>query len=104
MREVNYTEKYFANMSRSKAGAFFTLLDPNNFGDISLWDSTVGLIKTTCEEADCFHPCYGASYESFCNSCINGFEKYLRELRDNDISEEDRLVLKNQVEETCKRC
>ena len=104
MREVNYTEMYFANMSRSKAIAFFSLLDPDNFGDIFLWDSTVDLIKTTCEEADCFHPCYGATHESSCNTCKNGFEKYLRERRRTNISDEDREAFLNQVKETCKRC
>ena len=26
--------------------------------------------KEQCEQADCLHPCYGASHESNCNLCF----------------------------------
>ena len=80
-------------MSEDKARTFFPLLDPANFVD----DSNLSgnhLIKSSCEKADCLHPCYGASHESNCNSCRNGFETYYRNKGNSNVSADELEALK----------
>jgi hypothetical protein len=72
-------------MSEDKASTFFPLLDPANFDDITHLSGDL-LIKSSCVLADCLHPCYGASHESSCNSCMNGFETYNRNKGNSNIS------------------
>ena len=64
--ELNYSGLYFAKMSEDKASTFFPLLDTANFDDDTQLSGDL-LIESSCEKADCLHPCYGASHESSCN-------------------------------------
>ena len=74
-------------MSEDKASTFAPFLDHDNFDDDLL-------IKSSCEKVDCFHPCYGASHESNCNSCRNGFETYYRNKGNSNVSADELEALK----------
>jgi hypothetical protein len=57
----NYSSMFLSEINKKKE-EFFFLLDPQNFGD----SPNVSEVIEACDKADCFHPCYGASHESFC--------------------------------------
>ena len=86
------------------AEMFFTFLDPFNFKYHDDWNGAdVDKIKTVCGSADCLHQCHGASHESHCNSCKNGFEHYLRNMQ-NGVQGESLDEIKSKVQGVCKKC
>lgn len=89
-------------MSADNANLYelFFLLDPQNFKDGSDIDDVI----EACVEADCFHPCYGAQHESSCNSCSNGFSKFLVLKKNDQIDDEQLWEYITILKETCNKC
>ena len=75
-------------------------------GFLGTWFSATIGDADACREADCLHPCYGASHESNCNSCMNGLDYFQQQVRylDHEAHADHLDAMFTQVEAICGKC
>ena len=101
--DVNYSRNILMSIENARQYEFFFLPDPSNFEG----GSDIDDVMTSCVQADCLHPCYGASHEAYCNSCSSGFMSFVTlennytTLVNGDDQLKDHITT---LRETCDKC